>query len=325
MGGWVPERDLEKSSKQTAGTNTKGAKDTPTTKDTSANDNTDSAKPTREPDEVQTTGNASSSAETLKPKNAVVIEGDIQQSTQLTNRGMPTTENVKGIAAEPDSRCYELRIYYAAPEKLDALKARFRDHTCTLFEKHDLANVGYWTPLENPDNKLVYILSSPSREAHDKAWKEFAADPEWKKVVQETEANGKLVTKVDSVFLKATDFSPAIAPSGTQTPRCFELRTYTAAPGKMDALLARFRDHTLALFTKHGMTHIGYWTRTDEGPSQLIYILAHQSKDAAAKSFESFRADPAWIEAKKDSETNGSLTEKVESVFMTPVDFSPIK
>lgn len=228
-------------------------------------------------------------------------------------------------AAEPDSRCYELRIYHAEPGKLDALESRFRDHTCQLFEKHGLVNVGYWVPLDNADNKLIYLLSSPSREAHDKSWKEFMTDPEWKRVVQESEANGKLVGKVDSFFLKATDFSPAIVPSGKETPRCFELRTYTAASGKMDALLTRFRDHTLALFTKHAITHIGYWTRTDEGASQLIYILAHQSKDAAAESFKNFRTDPAWIEAKKASEANGSLTDKVESVFMAPLDFSAIK
>ena len=231
----------------------------------------------------------------------------------------------RAIAAEPDSRCYELRVYYAEPGKLDALEARFRDHTCQLFEKHGFANVGSWAPLENPDNTLIYVISSPSREAHDKAWKEFTADPEWKRVQQETEANGKLVTKVDSIHLKATDFSPAIAASNKQPARCFELRTYTAAAGKLDALLARFRDHTLALFTKHGMTHIGYWTRTDEGSSQLIYILAHQSKDAATESWKNFRADPAWTEAKKASEVKGSLTDKVESVFMAPLDFSPIK
>jgi len=229
-------------------------------------------------------------------------------------------------AAEQDSRCYELRIYYCAEGKLDPLLARFREHSCALLEKHGFTNLGYWVPLDNPDNKLVYIISSPDCDANKNSWKEFIADPEWTKVAQETEANGKLVTKVDSIFLKATDFSPAIAPSGEQPQsRCFELRTYTAAPGKLDALLARFRDHTLALFTKHGMTHIGYWTRTDEGSNQLIYVLAHQSKEAAAESWKKFRADPDWIDAKKASEVNGSLTDKVESVFMTSLDFSPIK
>jgi hypothetical protein len=232
---------------------------------------------------------------------------------------------VKAGAAEPDTRCYELRIYYAAPNKLEALEARFRDHTCKLFEKHGFTNIGYWTPVDNPDNKLIYIIASPSREAHETAWKGFFDDPEWKEVVKATEANGKLVTKVDSIYLKAADFSPVIEPSAGGQPRCFELRTYDAAPGKLDALLARFRDHTLALFIKHGMTNIGYWTNTKPDSNQLVYILAHKSKEAAAESFKNFRVDSAWLEAKKNSEVNGSLTTKVDSVFMTPLDYSPLK
>ena len=228
-------------------------------------------------------------------------------------------------APQKDTRCYELRVYYAAPGKLDALEARFRDHTCALFAKHGLVNIGYWIPVENPDNKLIYIIACPNRETHDKDWQSFTADPEWKKVVQASEADGKLVAKVDSIFLNATDFSPKIEPSHTDAPRCFELRTYTAAPSKMDALLARFRDHTLTLFAKHGMTSVGYWTRADKPDSQLIYVLAHKSKEAGAESFKNFRADPEWLDVKKVSEANGSLTEKVESVFMTPLDFSPLK
>lgn len=227
-------------------------------------------------------------------------------------------------AAEVDTRCFELRIYYAMPGKLEALEARFRDHTCKLFEKHGLVNVGYWVPQENPDNKLVYIIASPNREAHDKAWKDFFADPEWKKVKEDSETNGKLVGKVDSIFLKATDFSPAIAPA-SKAPRVFELRTYAAAPGKLDALQTRFREHTLALFTKHGMTNVAYWTRTDEGSNHLVYLLAHASKEAADASFKAFSADPDWNAAKSASEANGALVEKVESVFMQPLDFSPIK
>ncbi len=228
-------------------------------------------------------------------------------------------------ATQGDTRCFELRVYHAAPGKLEALEKRFRDHTCALFVKHGLSNIGYWCPVDNPDNKLIYIIASPSREAHDKSWQAFTADPEWKNLVKETEANGKLVTKVDSIFLKATDFSPSIAPSKTDTPRCFELRTYTAAPSKMDALLARFREHTLKLFAKHGMTSIGYWTRADHDSNQLIYILAHKSKEAGEESFKLFRADPEWQTVKKASEANGSLTEKVESVYMAPLDFSPLQ
>ncbi len=229
-------------------------------------------------------------------------------------------------AADADTRCYEMRIYYAAPGRLGDLESRFRDHTCALFAKHGFTNIGYWTPLENPDNKIIYIIASPNREAHSKAWTEFGKDPEWQEVVKATESKSRLITKVESYFLKTTDFSPLVKPSSAAAPRTFELRTYTAAPGKLDALQARFRDHTVALFAKHGMTSVGYWTALETKPENtLIYILAHKSKEAGAEAFADFRKDPDWIAAKSASETNGPLTTKVESVFMAPEVFSPIK
>jgi hypothetical protein len=219
-----------------------------------------------------------------------------------------------------------MRTYYVAPGKLDAELARMKNHAFSLFEAHGFTSIGYWVPLDNPDNKLIYIIASPSRAAHDKAWKEFMADPEWQKARDESEVNGKLVTKVESVYLKATDFSPEIVANNTSLPRCFELRTYTPADGKMDALLTRFRDHTCALFAKHHLVQIGYWTGAAEGQKdQLVYILAHKDKKTAEANFKAFREDPEWIEAKKASEVNGSLTEKVESLFLAPTDFSPIR
>jgi hypothetical protein len=109
--------------------------------------------------------------------------------------------------------------------------------------------------------------------------------------------------------------------------RVFEMRTYTAMPGKLDALNARFRDHTTRLFKKHGMTNIGYWVPQDEPrhSNTLIYVLAHESKDAATKSWAAFRADPDWQKAAKESELNGKIVEKTESVFMDATDYSPLK
>ena len=114
--------------------------------------------------------------------------------------------------------------------------------------------------------------------------------------------------------------------------RVFELRTYTATPGKLDDLNSRFRDHTVKLFERHGMTNFGYWTPMDKGQgadSTLIYILAHKSKEAAAASFKAFAQDPAWVAARKASEdkAGGSLTVKdgVKSVFMVATDYSPTK
>jgi hypothetical protein len=110
-----------------------------------------------------------------------------------------------------DSRCFELRTYYAAPGKLEALNARFRDHTCALFKKHGMEIVGFWIPTEKEkgaDHKLVYLLAHKSREAAKQSWKDFGNDPDWKKARTESETNGKLTEKVESVFLSATDYSP---------------------------------------------------------------------------------------------------------------------
>src|SRR3954467_15954076 len=117
------------------------------------------------------------------------------------------------LAAESSGPVYELRTYYAAPGKLDDLNARFRNHTMKIFEKHGITNIGYWMPLENPDHKLVYMLSFPSREAARNSWREFGRDPEWQAVAKASEANGKLVTKVESIYLKPTDYSPEVTPS----------------------------------------------------------------------------------------------------------------
>lgn len=235
-------------------------------------------------------------------------------------------------SAEKDSRLFEMRIYYSPPGKLDALHARFRDHTTKLFEKHGMTNVGYWTPINNPENKLIYILAYPNLEARDKSWKAFMADPEWKKVQQATEADGAIVSKVDKVFLTATDYSPEITPS-SGGDRVFELRTYTATPKNLDHLHARFRDHTRKLFEKYGMTNVGYWGLA---PNQkgadvtLMYILAHKSEAAAKASFEAFRKDPDWLKARAASEEKGggSLTiaeQGVKSEFMKATDYSKIK
>jgi NIPSNAP len=237
-------------------------------------------------------------------------------------------------AAEPakDTRCFEMRVYFSPAGKLDDLHARFRNHTVKLFEKHGMTNIGYWVPIENTDNKLIYVLAYPSREAREASWKAFEADPDWQAAKADSEKNGKLVEKVESTFLSATDFSPEIKPSSA-APRVFELRTYTTTPNNLDRLLKRFREHTVELFKKHGMTNFAYWTLMKDQPgaeNTLTYILAHKSKEAAAASFKAFRADPDWIAAKEASEKEGggSLTvtpDGVKSVFMQATDYSPTK
>ena len=112
-----------------------------------------------------------------------------------------------------------------------------------------------------------------------------------------------------------------------QSKRVFELRTYHALDGRLDALHARFRDHTVKLFEKHGITNVGYFSPQDPplAGKTLIYLLAHPNREAAKKNFDAFRKDPAWLKARDASEKSGKIVEKVESVFLDPTDFSAMK
>jgi hypothetical protein len=109
--------------------------------------------------------------------------------------------------------------------------------------------------------------------------------------------------------------------------RVYELRTYTCNEGKLEALKARFRDHTIAIFKRHNMESIGYWVPQDPERSKntLIYIIAHASREAAAKNWAEFRADPEWQKVQKESEAAGPIVQKTESVYMSPTDFSQLK
>jgi hypothetical protein len=111
------------------------------------------------------------------------------------------------------------------------------------------------------------------------------------------------------------------------TPRVFEIRTYTAAPGKLDSLMARFRHDTIRVFDKHEITSVGYWVPQDSPRSEdtLIYVLAHPSREAAARNWNAFKNDPEWVKVKADSEKSGPLTTKQESVFADALDFSPTR
>lgn len=113
------------------------------------------------------------------------------------------------VRAQTGNRVFELRTYHTYEGKLDPLLARFRDHTIGIFNRHEMTSIGYWFPTDEPlkGKTLVYMLAFPSREAATRSWAAFRSDPEWKKVASASEANGKLVEKVDSIFLDPTDFS----------------------------------------------------------------------------------------------------------------------
>jgi NIPSNAP len=114
------------------------------------------------------------------------------------------------LRAQGSGKVYELRTYTAPEGKLTNLQARFRDHTIRIFNKHNMKSIGYWVPQDAPNsqNTLIYILEHPNRDAAKKNWADFQADPEWQKVSAESQKDGRIVSKVDSVFMDAMDFSP---------------------------------------------------------------------------------------------------------------------
>lgn len=223
---------------------------------------------------------------------------------------------------------YELRTYTTNEGKLEALESRFRDHTMKLFEKHGIENVGYWIPTEGEEaeNTLIYVIKHASRDAAKTSWKAFGGDKAWTDAYKASIADGRLVKKVESVYMDATDYSPEFKSDSDQG--VFELRVYTTAESKLSNLNARFRDHTVGLFERHGIKNVAYWVPSDEPNSNntLIYIIKHESREAAGKSWKNFLADPDWKKAAKASQIDGRILAKApESTYMKATDYSPIK
>ncbi len=113
----------------------------------------------------------------------------------------------------------------------------------------------------------------------------------------------------------------------TDQKRVFEIRTYTAHPGKLSALHSRFRDHTMKLFEKHGMKNVAYWTPTDKklADNTLVYVISHASEEAAKKSWKAFGQDPEWRQVYKDSIKEGKLVKKIDRQYLKPTGFSPMQ
>lgn len=232
-------------------------------------------------------------------------------------------------SSSADDTVYELRTYTTNEGKLKNLNARFRDHTVKLFKKHGMESIGYWVPTDEKKSKntLVYVIKHKSRDAAKESWKAFIADPDWKKVAKQSQEDGKILAKKpESVYMKAADYSPKWKQGKAEKDDVFELRIYQAREGKLGKLDARFRDHTMKLFEKHGMKNVAYWHAADKpkASDHLIYIIKHENAEAARKSWSAFGKDPAWKKAAKESEV-GRLAKKPERTYLKPTDYSPIK
>jgi len=226
---------------------------------------------------------------------------------------------------------YELRTYTTNDGKLGNLNSRFRDHTIRLFNKHGMESIGYWVPTEEPNsqNTLIYVLKHKSRDAARASWKAFLTDPEWSKVAKDSQVDGQILAKAPkSVFMDATYYSLSFKNAPSDAHTVFELRIYRTHQNKLKNLDARFRDHTISLFDKHGMQSVAYWhpVKKPDSSDTLIYIIRHASRAAATTSWKAFLADEEWKKVAKESQLDGEiLRERPESTFIKATDYSVIQ
>jgi hypothetical protein len=237
-------------------------------------------------------------------------------------------------AAQPsvparESRTFELRTYYAAEGKLDALNARFRDHALRLFQKHGMTPIGFWSPEGNPDNKLVFLLAYPSRPARDAAWKSMASDPEWVRARKATDRAGKLVKYIEEEFLVPTDYSPAVVANAGETPRTFELRVSTVRAADVGRMHATLRAGGTQELKEQGLTPVGFFTLDNPRRGSevtLVSLLARTGEPERAKK----PADPILLialgqPAMKPTTGTIAATDGKKAEVLKPTDYSPLK
>ncbi len=255
------------------------------------------------------------------------------------------------------SKLYELRSYVSEPGRQSDVLKLLSEGSIPIMTKHGLNLAGAWTNVDASDERVFALIGHKDKASAEAAQTAFQNDPAWKDILQKSTIDGKKpVTSVERIFLTVNDYSPALEIKDVGN-RVFELRTYIATKGNLAALNARFKNHTLGLFSKHGMTNILYCSVLDAEPlpaaklleavspvgkgaaeldanlpaagNSLVYFIAHASPEAAKASFGKFMADEDWTKAYKASEAaaGGSLTVKngVKSLFLKPTAFSPIK
>ena len=248
--------------------------------------------------------------------------------------GRPWTAPPRVSPVEPrlrDGPVYELRTYIAARDRFEHLVKRFREHTDRLFRKHNMQPVGYWVPTDGPPiskRTFVYILKHPSRYEAWKNWVAFTNDREWQRVLDQPLFQRLLIGKPESVFMTLNEYSEEVRNEIENPGGIFELRTYTVQNGQLAALNDRVQNHSAALFSRHGMKNIAYWTPFEfpGSSNQLIYLLHHANRQQADSSWKAFDDDTDWQKVARDSQRNGKLlVETRERSFLRAMDFSPLR
>ena len=214
---------------------------------------------------------------------------------------------------------YEARIYTTVPGKLPAINDRFAKHTMGIFKNHGIGMLGFWTAEIGTSNQLTYILVFDSMADREMKWTAFQADPAWHQVRAETEAAGPIVDHVVNAFMRLTPYSP----QPQLGSNIHELRVYDAMPGKLPALHDRFANHTMQLFKKHGIDNVAYWTEDVGTSNRLVYMLGYPDLGAREKGWTAFQADPAWQQARAESEKDGPLVRVSRHAILRLTPYSP--
>jgi hypothetical protein len=229
---------------------------------------------------------------------------------------------------------YEWHTITAARGRLDAVHAQIRDRVLPALGGHGLRGLVVLTPAGENIEGVVHVVVVGEGDSTGAAERGRLGEvPEWRALFAAAGDGGPAAVEQSMQRLRTTAWSPVPASDAPAAGRTYELRTYTCPDeARRAALLKRFENHTLKLFEKHGMTNVIYWVPvgSSDADTTLIYLLAHDSVEAAKASFDAFRKDPDWTAAKTASEAaaGGSLTNKekgVVSTFLVPTDYSPLR
>jgi hypothetical protein len=214
---------------------------------------------------------------------------------------------------------FENLVYTTVPGKLPALNDRFANHTIGFFRQYGVGMMGFWTDEIGVSNQLTYITTFDTMADREAKWAEFGSDTKRQQIFAETQVNGPLVALVENTFMRLTPYSP----SPQLSSKVQELRVYDTLPGRLPALHDRFANHTMALFERHGIQNVAYWTEDVGTNNRLVYMLGYESLGDREKSWASFGADPDWKKAREASEADGSIVRRSRHRIMRLTDYSP--
>jgi hypothetical protein len=208
---------------------------------------------------------------------------------------------------------------------VDALHARFRDHAARLFEKHGMTCLGFWTPTDAGGTRVVFLLAYPNTAARSASWAGLVVDPEWRKLRRESEHDGRLVERIEELMLTPTEDCPVVAPSRAESPRSFELRTYSAR--------AEDRAFHKSIHEKYHDVLVGCWQATARQPSgetTHVYLLARERPPSERKaprmaSSDRFRISTTVVESPPSVRPRPAAGDGGKALVLQPTDYSPLR